>query len=103
MTKNQPDPILELPQGLRTQLEVLDQEGSTVGGKKWLLRDVATKQRYLLLPFTVKGWDIEARPPQRITPSIIICFEGDSIVALELGTGRLYRDRVPPTLFRLKR
>ncbi|MBR8087041.1 hypothetical protein KDX23_30460 [Burkholderia vietnamiensis] len=95
---------IELPEGLRAEFEVLDHEAGAAG-KTWLLRDVASGTKYVLRPSTVAGWKIAQRPARRpagTAPSIIVANEGASIIAMELRTGRVYRDAAPPTRFSLR-
>ncbi|GGM26404.1 hypothetical protein ACFQDN_21655 [Pseudomonas asuensis] len=89
----------QLPQGLRSEFEVVKQEGEP-GRRTWVLRDVATHVEYELSPSTVEGWDIPVAASKG--PSIIVALN-PSMVAMHLPTGEFYRDKPPPSRFRAKR
>ena len=88
--------IQELPQGLRTEFEVISQQG-TPGRKTWVLRDLQSQLEYHLSPATIQGWDIQAIGPVHAGGhSIIVVLEPGEMVAMHLPTGEFYRTAPPP-------
>lgn len=95
--------IQELPQGLRSEFEVISQQGTT-GRKTWVLRDLQSQIEYQLSPATVQGWDIQAISPVHAGGhSIIVVLEPGEMVAMHLPTGEFYRDAPPPSRLQLKK
>lgn len=89
--------LLQLPQGLRTELHVVSNTGMT-GYKTWVLRDLKTDQLYELKPSTIEGWEIPVG--QLDGPGIIVTMLPDCVM-LQLNNGQLYRDMPPPDSLRL--
>lgn len=89
--------IEQLPEGLQTELEVVSFKGKP-GNKTWVLREVETGKVYELKPSTIDG---RAIPKGKVDGIGIIVRTSPDFVMLELGSGQLYRDAPPPSVFRL--
>lgn len=91
--------IEPLPQGLRSNFEVVSYEGEP-GNKTWVLRDTNSQVEYQLTPDTIKGWVIPETDSKG--PSIIVSLH-QRMVAMHLSTGEFFSTQSPPNQFRMKR
>jgi hypothetical protein len=89
--------IPQLPQGLRSEFDVVSYQGPE-GGKTWVLVDLKSQQRYQLSPATIQGWDIPSAPGEG--PSIIVTMK-PTMVIMDLPTGEFYRHAPLPNRLRL--
>lgn len=90
--------IPPLPENLRTSFEVIERDDAMAGQATWVLRDVRTGKKYVADSRTADGWEsIASRPPADCTPSIILSINGNTMIAMALRTGIVYRNGAPPT------
>ena len=90
------------PHDLRGSLAVGSATG-VAGCRTWTRRSVETGKHYELAPASIEGWPLPAKREDSRPNSIIVNYDGNDVIALELATGELYRTRAPATTLRLRR
>ena len=77
--------------------------GGGGGGRSAGRRSGETRPPAHRAPASIEGWPLPAKREDSRPNSIIVNYDGNDVIALELATGELYRTRAPATTLRLRR
>ena len=71
------------PHDFRGSLAVVSATG-VAGCRTWTLRSVETGKHYELAPASIEGWPLPAKREDSRPNSIIVNYDGNDVIALEL-------------------